>query len=82
VPLVGTLILEIVRVQVSVWLHQLPVCHITAAVSRPLGCTGPIVYNVIPDWVTFSKNTQTAHNPGSSGPHPGFPGFRKSQRCL
>jgi hypothetical protein len=68
-------------VQVSVQLHPLPVCHTNLAASRPLGCADPILY-VLADWVPFTKNTQTAHTPGSSGPHPGLSGFRKAQRCL
>lgn len=75
VPLVGTLILEMV--QVSVQLHQLPVSQTNLAASRPLGFTGPILYNVLADWVPFSKNTQTAHTPGSRGPHPERPGLER-----
>lgn len=75
VPLVGTLILEMI--QVSVQLHQLSVCYTTLVASRPLGCTGPIFYNVL-----ASKNTQTAHSPRSRGLHLGLPEFRKAQSCL
>jgi hypothetical protein len=80
VPLVGTLILDMV--QVSVQLHQLPICHTNVAASRPLGCTGQLLCNVLADWVPFSKYTETAHTPGSIESHPGLYGFRKAKRCL
>ena len=52
-PLIGTLILEMV--QVSVQLHQLPVFHTTLAASRSLGTTGPILFNVLADGYLFLK---------------------------
>ena len=74
-PLVGTLFVEMIQVYVQ--LHQLPVCHTTVSASRLLGCTGPLLYNVLADWVPFTKKSQMAHTSEARRPHPGFPSLER-----
>lgn len=73
--LVGTLIVEMIQFYVQ--LHQLPVRHTAVAASRLLGCTGPLLYNVLADWVPFTKNSQMAHTPEARRPHPGLPSLER-----